>query len=257
MSGSSSSSAGSEGQGADIARPYNNLLLRSFSAELLARVEPHLTRVSVAIREVLERPNEPIENVYFYETALGSTVARSHDGAADAIEVGVCGRDGISGVALITQAGSSPFSTFVQIPGVAFRMSADDLMMLCESEPEMNRMLLRFSHCQSVQVGYTAFANGRRSVLERMARWILMCHDRVPSDSLELTHEFLSIMLGVRRAGITTDMHVLEGEHAIFNKRGRIIVRERARLEEFAGDCYGDAEAEYERVIGLPLRRPA
>jgi CRP-like cAMP-binding protein len=213
--------------------------------------------VSVATRVVLERPNQPIEHVYFYETALGSTVARSGESPSDAIEVGVCGREGMSGVALVNQAGSSPFSTFIQIPGCAFRMSADDLRMLCDTQPEMNRMLLRFAHCHSVQVGYTAFANGRRSVLERMSRWILMCHDRVPNDSLELTHEFLSLMLGVRRAGITTDMHVLEGEHAVINKRGRIIVRERARLEEFAGDCYGDPEAEYLKLIGLPLRRTA
>ncbi len=256
MSDSISTQSPSQAHRVEARPSYQNLLLRSFSAELLAKVEPCLTRVSLATREVLERPNEPIEYVYFFETALGSTVARHSDNATDAIEVGICGVEGVSGVSLINQAESSPFSSFVQIPGFAFRMSAGDLKSLCDAEPEMNRTLLRFAHCQAVQVGYTAFANGRRSVLERMSRWILMCHDRVASDSLELTHEFLSLMLGVRRAGITTDMHVLEGEHAVTNKRGRIIVRERARLEEFAGDCYGDPEAEYERLIGIPLRRP-
>lgn len=236
---------------------YKNLLLQTLSPKLLAQVISCTTRVTLAPRDVLETPNTVIEHVYFYETALGSTVAHSGEGISDAIEVGVCGREGLSGTAVIQQAEASPFNTFIQIGGDALRMSSVDLLRIMEESAEFRNLLLRYSQAHTVQIGYTALANGRRTVLERMARWILMCHDRVLNEGLDLTHEFLSLMLGVRRAGVTTDMHVLEGAHAVINKRGRVYVRERARLEHFAGDSYGEAEAEYERLIGRKLRRSA
>jgi hypothetical protein len=235
---------------------YKNLLLQTLSPNLLAQVISYTTRVTLAPRDVLETPNSIIEHVYFYETALGSTIAHSGEVISDAIEVGICGREGISGTAVIQKAETSPFNTFIQIGGDALRMRTEDLVRVMEESDEFRNLLLRYSQAHTVQIGYTALANGRRTVLERMARWILMCHDRVLSEGLELTHEFLSLMLGVRRAGITTDMHVLEGAHAVINKRGRVYVRERNRLEHFAGDSYGEAEAEYERLIGRTLRRP-
>jgi CRP-like cAMP-binding protein len=238
-------------------RPFHNLLLNAVSDAARARLDSKLERVSLESRQTLETPGIPIEYAYFFETALASTVARSGEQGSEVIEVGVSGYEGVSAVAVIQHADFSPFSTFIQIPGEALRISTADLRSAMDDSKDLSRILLRFSQCNMVQIGYTALANGRYSVLERMARWILMCHDRVPGDRLELTHEFLSLMLGVRRAGITTDMHVLEGEHAVINKRGRVIVRERAKLEDIAGESYGGPEAEYARLIGLPLRRGA
>jgi CRP-like cAMP-binding protein len=85
---------------------------------------------------------------------------------------------------------------------------------------------------------------------ERLSRWLLMCHDRMRSDDMALTHEFLSLMLGVRRSGVTDNLHILEGMRAIKATRGRIYIRDRATLEEIAGGCYGAPEKEYDRLIG-------
>jgi hypothetical protein len=90
---------------------------------------------------------------------------------------------------------------------------------------------------------------------ERLARWLLMCHDRLDGNDLSLTHEFLALMLGVRRSGVTNEIHVLEGLNVIRATRGNVRIIDRGKLEEIAGGCYGVAEAEYERLMGLPIKR--
>jgi CRP-like cAMP-binding protein len=114
-------------------------------------------------------------------------------------------------------------------------------------------LLLRYAHVFMVQVAATALADGRYSIEQRLARWLLMCHDR-NGDDLALTHEFLALMLGVRRPGVTESLHILEGERMIKAQRGLITILDRQKLEARAGDSYGTPEAEYERLIG-PFRR--
>jgi CRP-like cAMP-binding protein len=99
-----------------------------------------------------------------------------------------------------------------------------------------------------IQVAATALTNGRYEIGQRLARWLLMCQDRL-GDQLPLTHDFLALMLGVRRPGVTSAMHVLEGEQLIYAERGLIRIRSRQRLEEYAGAAYGVPEAEYRRLI--------
>jgi hypothetical protein len=106
----------------------------------------------------------------------------------------------------------------------------------------------------TIQIGQTALAKGSYRIEERLARWLLMCHDRVDGDALSTTHEFLSLMLGVRRAGVTQTLQVLEDRGLISTKRGQITVVDRIKLEAGAGDSYGVPEAEYASLIGLPLR---
>lgn len=231
---------------------FRNLLLNSLQAETLARLYPLLQRVSLSVRDPIEAPGQPIETLYFFETALASTVARAGD---EEVEVGICGRDGMSGLAIVNGADRSPFSCFIQAPGEAFSIPTKEMLALMEELPDLRRMFLLAAQATTIQFAYTALANGRYSILERMARWLLMCHDRLQGDQMELTHSFLSLMLGVRRAGVTTDMHILEGAHAVINRRGRIVVRDRAKLEMYAGECYGVPEAEYERLLGQKLRR--
>ena len=141
------------------------------------------------------------------------------------------------------------------MPGPAWRIETAHLLELREAMPALRAVLARAAEAFSIQVAFTALANGRFPLIARLARWILMCHDRVEGDQIDLTHAFLSLMLGVRRAGVTTDMHVLEGARAIVNRRGRIVVRDRATLERFAGACYGTPEAEFERLLGRSIRR--
>lgn len=230
-----------------------NLILRSLSSAAFDALRPRLEPVSLTIGDPTEAPGELIDYAYFPETAMNSTVART--GPHDAAEVGICGRDGMVGIALALGASRGTFESFIQVPGEAFRISSKDLRAATAESSELKALLMLYAHTYTVQISYTALSNARHSVIERMSRWLLMCDDRVPSKTLELTHEFLSLMLGVRRAGITTDMHVLEGQHAVANRRGKIAIRDRAKLEEFAGTAYGDPEAEYEMLFGETLRR--
>ncbi len=105
-----------------------------------------------------------------------------------------------------------------------------------------------------IQTAHSALANGRYTIQERLARWLLMCHDRLGKDDLPLTHEFLSLMLGIRRSGVTEALHALEGVQIVKAGRGHIHLRDRLRLEEIAGGCYGVPEAEYAKLIGSGQR---
>jgi len=110
-------------------------------------------------------------------------------------------------------------------------------------------IMIRLIEAFAVQLAYTAVSNAAHDVNERLARWILMCHDRVSGDELHLTHEFISLMLSVRRPSVTTSLHVLEGNGFIRAERGLITVRKRAALEDFARDAYGKPEEEYKRLM--------
>jgi CRP-like cAMP-binding protein len=112
-------------------------------------------------------------------------------------------------------------------------------------------MMLRYAQALNVQTSGAAFSNAEHTVEMRLARWLLMCHDRVDGDEFKLTHDFISMMLGVRRAGVTTALHVLEGHHLIRARRGSITVVDRDALMTLADDAYGLPEAEYERLFGV------
>jgi hypothetical protein len=141
----------------------------------------------------------------------------------------------------------------VQVDGEGFRIAADRLRALMRLNSRLHDVLLRYVQVVLIQAEQTALANGRFSIERRLARWILMCHDRIEGDELNFTHELLSIMLGVRRPGVTVATHVLEGAKMIKATRGRLTVLSREKLEEAAGGSYGIPEAEYERLIG-PFR---
>jgi len=128
-------------------------------------------------------------------------------------------------------------------------VDATRLRIIAEGRPGLHRHLLRFVQAFTVQVAQTALSNGSYTLEERLARWLLMCHDRVDGDVLSTTHEFLSIMLGVRRPGVTEALHILEGAHVIRAERGLVTVLDRAKLEQVAGESYGVAEAEYARLM--------
>jgi Crp-like helix-turn-helix domain len=133
-------------------------------------------------------------------------------------------------------------------------MRARDLTEVIDKWPSVRALLLRYVHTCLIHFAHAALANGRYNIRERLARWLLTCHDRLGRDELPLTHEFLSLMLGVRRSGVTQALHLLEIEDAIKVRRGQILVSDRRKLERIAGGCYGVPEAEYERVIARPER---
>jgi CRP-like cAMP-binding protein len=224
-----------------------NRLLRALSPGDLSLLQPHFEPVTLNRQDVLVEPNTPIEHVYFVEQGICSVLAISKGNQR--IEVSNIGREGMAGVSVVHDLDRSLHQTFVQVAGSALRMRAEDLRAAMEDSLTLRKMLTLYAHTVWVQTAQTALANGRFTTHERLARWLLMSHDRLDSDDVPLTHDHLALMLGVRRAGVTVGLQILEGERMIKARRGQIQVLDRPRLEETAGDSYGIPEAEYRRVI--------
>lgn len=223
-----------------------NRLLGALRPDDFARLVPVLERVTLTSGAILIAAHRPIAHVHFVEEGIVSLVADTHEGR---IEIGLVGREGLVGTALVLGTDRTPHAAMVQVEGAALRVPAGVLGEALAGSPALRGVLGRYVQALMVQVGQTVHAGMDLTVEGRLARWIVMTHDRLGRDELPLTHEFLSLMLGVRRPGVTTAMHVLEGAGMIQAKRGRITVRDREKLEDLAGDSYGLAEVEYERLL--------
>lgn len=228
-----------------------NRLLRAMSADDFALLAPHLSCGRLPRGEVLFHKDAPFEAVWFLESGMVSLVAISAEGHR--VESGIFGRDGFAPVPILLGSDRAPYEGQVQIPDDCLVLSADAFKKAIGRSATLLGLLLRYAHTLSTQTPYTALTNAVHPIEERLARWLLMCHDRGDDDEILLTHEFMSVMLAVRRPSVTTSLHVLEGNGFIRSERGRVIIRNRAGLEEFAGDSYGPPEEEYKRLIG-PLR---
>ena len=228
-----------------------NRLLRALSPADFALLAPHLAPGKAGKGATLFEKDAPIEAAWFMESGIASLVAISAEGQR--VESGLFGREGFGPVAIVMGGDRSPYEGQVQMADDYLRIGAEPLAAAIERSASLRGILLRFAQSLSVQTSYTALSNAVHPIDERLARWLLMCHDRVDGADLPMTHEFLSVMLAVRRPSVTTALHVLEGNGFIRAERGRITVRNRAAMEEFAGDSYGPPEREYERLIG-PFR---
>jgi CRP-like cAMP-binding protein len=226
-----------------------NLLLSVMSADDLALLKPHLTRIKLEPQHVLSRSNQPIEHIYFLEDGIASIVSVRRESGNT--EVGIFGSEGVSGSAIILGIERSPHETFMQVDGAtAMRMDADRLVEAMDQSRSLRKLLLAFVHTMMIQTAACAVGNAHHMIEARLSRWILMCHDRVEGDEILLTHEFMAMMIAAQRSGVTVTLHVLEGIGAIRSKRGRVVILDREKLEDLAGDAYGEPEGEYRRLIG-------
>jgi CRP-like cAMP-binding protein len=232
-----------------------NRLLNELPPEEFLIISEFLERVPLEVRDQLECPRRNIDHVYFMESGVASVVAIATDG--ECLEVAMFGRDGMSGLAVLNGEGCSPHEVFIQVAGMGVRIDAAAFRKLTAERPRMRDLFLLYSQASAVQTAHTALANGRYTINQRLARWLLMCQDRVDGDEFALTHDFLAVMLGVRRPGVTTALHILEGAGIIKSTRGSVRILRRDKLEDQAGGCYGAPEAEYERLIGVPVASDA
>ncbi|MDQ3140363.1 MAG: Crp/Fnr family transcriptional regulator [Pseudomonadota bacterium] len=171
------------------------------------------------------------------------------DGAR--VGLGMIGRDGMTNSSLLLGCERAPYEAVVEIGGgTSLRLEADQLRAFCAKSAPGNALFLRFVHTLGVQMGTTAASNLRDASAMRLARWLLMCHDRIDGDDLCLHHAHIARLLGVRRATVTDMLHVLEGAGAIKNTRGHIVVRDRAIMKLLAGESYGYAEQQYHILVG-------
>lgn len=225
-----------------------NHLLTALPSEALTALLPHLRPVALPMREILHRPNEPIPSVLFPESGYVSLIATLEDG--DAAEVGLVGREGMLGVPLALGADRSPLEALVQGEGHALHLDADIFVARMNEQPSLRALMLRYVMAFNMQVTMTAACNGRHQIEQRLARWLLMAHDRLENDEFPMTHEFLSMMLGVRRAGVTVAAGVLQKAGFISYDRGRVRVTDRPGLEAAACECHGTVRREFQRLLG-------
>ena len=226
----------------------SNRILKSLSSDDLRLIEADLVAVDLPVRKELEAPRKPIEAVYFVESGFASVVANGSK--TRSIEVGLIGREGVTGLAIIMGTDRSPNRTFIQSAGKGLRLSVANLTRAMAKSVTLQRKLLNYGHAFFVQTSQTALANGRGKIEQRLARWLCMAHDRAEGDELDLTHEFLSIMLGVRRPGVTMSVEALERAGLIKTRRGKITVVDRSGLEKATDGTYGAPEAEFQRMFG-------
>ncbi|MHC2021375.1 Crp/Fnr family transcriptional regulator [Methylobacterium sp. CM6247] len=225
-----------------------NRLLIAMTSEDFESLQPHLQLVELPLKQAIIEPDVPVSHLYFLESGISSITAKGDDGH---VEVGLAGWEGLSGaVPVLLGSDRIPHDNFMQVAGAGLRISAEAIRAAFDESPSMRKLLLRYVQTEIVQVRQTAYVNATYTTELRLARWLLMCHDRVNGDDLPLKHEFLAMMLGVQRTGVTLALQLLEGAGRIRGRRGRITVTSRELLEQVAGDSYGAAEAEYARLIG-------
>jgi CRP-like cAMP-binding protein len=225
-----------------------NRLLQKINLEDWDLIGPHLEAMTLKDRQIIEVPTKPITHAYFVEMGVVSVVAV--DGEDHRIEVGVIGYEGITGVPLIMGDNRAQHSTYMQIGGSGHRISAEALCSAIGKSETLRSLMLKSAQGFMIQTAHTALANGRAKLEQRLARWLLMAHDRMTSDAVPLTHEFLAVMLGVRRAGVTVAIHGFERRGLVTTRRGQLTIVNRTGIEQIAGSFYGTPEAELKRLLG-------
>jgi CRP-like cAMP-binding protein len=225
-----------------------NRLLAALSHADRDLLTPVLETVDLDVRHVLEVPNDPISHVYFVESGLVSIVGTA--APEHRIEIGMVGYEGMTGLTIVLGGDRSANEALVQASGTALRIATESLRGMLEASRSLTATLLRYVNVFMVQGSQTALANGRGRLDERLARWLLMWDDRVQPDALAVTHEFLALLLGVRRQGVTVALHELEGKGLIRSTRGEVRILDREGLAVAANGFYGVPEAEYARSMG-------
>jgi CRP-like cAMP-binding protein len=213
-----------------------NHILSRLSAADLALLEPHLKPVDLPVYRPLEDRDKRIDHVYFIEAGFASVVANGS--GKPSIEVGIIGREGMTGLAIVMGQQQAPHDIYVQAAGKGQQIRATKLREADERSNTLHRAMLQYAHAYLLQTTATALANGRSKIEERLARWLLMADDRIDGDQLPLTQEFLSLMLGVRRSGVTTALQALERKRLIARKRGNILILNRKGLEKKSNGTY-------------------
>lgn len=242
--------------------PPRNRLLASLPSDDFAEVARALERVELDIKEVMFDVDRPIEHVYFPESAVISVLSVMADGSA--VETATVGHEGMIGLPVFLGTDQMSAQAFCQIPGAALRTTSDAFRRAVERSRALTLAMQRYTQALFGFVAQSSACNRMHTMPQRCARWLLHTHDRVGADEgrneFPLTHQFLSQMLGVRRATITEAMRVLDAAGAVSYVRGRVVVRDRATLERTACECYAIITREFDRLLspaaGSAIRSP-
>jgi len=223
-----------------------NFLLASIPPRELRRLEPFLQPYTMAIRDVMQEPGQPMPWVYFPLTGIASLVTTMENG--DTVEAATVGNEGMIGLPMFLETGSVSIEGFVQVPGTGLRMKASTFRSEVREGSALYDAIQRYSQVLMRLIAQSAACNRLHSLRERCARWLLMAHDRVEGDTFLLTQEFLSQMLGVRRATVTNAAGELRALGAIGYRQGRVEIQDRIALEKASCECYRVIRREFDRL---------
>ncbi len=232
----------------DAARPADNRLLAALPVEARVRLGADLEPVELAQGKVIAEVGRRLTHALFPTSGVVSITVPMRDGRT--AEAGVVGREGMFGVALVLGADRLPARAVVQIPGAALRLPAKALRHELARGEAGRDVLLLHAQAAIVQLTVGSACNALHDINRRLARWLLMCHDRVDGDEIALTHEYLAQMLGVQRAGVTLALGALQAAELVGRSRGKITILNRAGLERAACECYRLVVDEVERLFG-------
>ena len=232
---------------------HANRLLGLLPPRDYQRLRPHLRRIPLEYRQSLYRANKPIEFVYFIETGVGSLVNTMKNG--EAAEVGTIGNEGLVGLPVVLGDDRAPTSVYVQVPGAGLRLKATMLKKELARSASMQAVMLRYGHAFFNQVAQSAACNHFHTLQQRCCRWLLMTHDRMQSDKFLLTQEFLAMMLGVQRTGVTAAAGALQRAGLIHYKYGNVTIIDRRGLMQRSCECYGVSKREFDRLLGERRKR--
>jgi CRP-like cAMP-binding protein len=222
-----------------IIRPASvpeNSILAALPPEKMERIAQSLQPVSLALGQVLYEPDEPIRRVYFPTSSITSLITILEDGST--VEAGMVGYTGMVGIPVALGVETSPNRALIQHSGEALMMTVEAFKDELKRGGQLQHLVLLFTHTLFTQVSQTAACNRLHTVEERLARWLLMMHDLVREDDFMLTQEFLSAMLGARRAGVTVAAGSLQRAGLIRYKRGHIVILDREALEDTSCECF-------------------
>ncbi len=232
--------------GVETRTAYKNNILASLSRAEIGRLAPHLSFLDLAVNHTLQEPNEEVTHAYFLESGLASVVVEMADG--NTVETGITGKEGLVGFSILLGTTSMPTRTFIQIPATGYKIKAKRLKEEFENSGTLRKRTNSYIQGHLMQTGQTAACNRLHDIAERLARWLLMCHDRMESDNFFITHEFLGHMLGTPRSTVTLAAGILQEAGLVDYSRGKINVCDRQGLEKAACECYATIRKEFDRL---------
>lgn len=227
-----------------------NTILATLPPPLFDKLRPHFKVVELRRRAVINEANKPVDAVYFIESGVISRVARTQEDGS--VEVAMVGKYGFVGVSVLLGTMTALHRTIVQIPGQALRISASDLQAVMAETPAIKDHLLRYVQLLMNQKGQVSLCNAKHEIDKRLARWLLLAHDRVDGSELPVTHELLATMLGVRRPGVTEALAELEQSGIVARARGVLRVLDPDALKSRVCECYRLIEDRFASQRGLP-----
>ncbi|HEY7897636.1 MAG TPA: Crp/Fnr family transcriptional regulator [Gemmatimonadaceae bacterium] len=229
-----------------------NLLLRALPPETGRRLAEHLVTIDTPSRTELYEPGDTVNRVYF---PLDSVISMTAPVSGAWGEVATVGQEGMVGLPTLFGTDMANMRFFVQIGGRIAVAPAHTFIELLKADDALRVIMLRYAHAMFTQIGQSVVCNQRHSLRQRCARWLLMTHDRVPGDQFHLTHEYLAVMLGVRRAGVTVAAGNLQKAGLIRYRRGEIVIVNRAGLEAVSCECYRLVANVYDRLVGQVVEK--